>query len=203
MNTNFIHKITIFFFYVININELLAFHNSLNIHKKINWWGLGSKYNDAPAFGWYTITFMIFLSVILYICYIYLSRFFYQRSISIEKNIIKIKQLKEMAQTKLNKRIKKIDSLELEIQRILNDFNKKNDDQKKHSIYNIKSHKEFIKNNMENIIVQYLKQFKMDIKESIVNHIIYEVIKKVKYKNSRDIDEKHILKNLYNLEISL
>ncbi|MDA0713437.1 MAG: hypothetical protein O2897_05575, partial [bacterium] len=32
----------------------------------INWWGLGSKYSESPAMGWYLITFIIFLGALYY-----------------------------------------------------------------------------------------------------------------------------------------
>lgn len=87
-------------------------------HAEINWWHLGSAYKDAPALGWLTITFAIFVYGLVRMLKKPLSLYLETRSKDIRRQIDEGKRLKEESEAKLAHYEERLKSLDAEIERL-------------------------------------------------------------------------------------
>lgn len=81
----------------------------------INWWHLGPAYKDAPALGWLTITFIIFVYLLVRAIRKPLSLYLETRSKDIRKQIEEARLAKEESEKKLELYSEKLKSLDQEI----------------------------------------------------------------------------------------
>lgn len=84
----------------------------------INWWRLGSEYSDAPALGWLTITFVIFVYGIVFIVKKPLSLYLETRSKDIRRQIEEGLKAKIESEEKLRLYDEKLRSLDSEIEKM-------------------------------------------------------------------------------------
>lgn len=84
----------------------------------INWWHLGSEYKDAPAIGWLTITFFIFVYFVARAVRKPLSLYLEVRSKDIRQQIEEGRLAKLESEKKLKLYEEKLKSLDSEIERI-------------------------------------------------------------------------------------
>lgn len=88
----------------------------------INWWGLGSQYKDAPALGWLTVTFLIFIWILVRSVKKPLSLYLETRSNDIRKAIEEGKEARLRGEEKLRLYEAKLQSLDQEIAKLKNSF---------------------------------------------------------------------------------
>lgn len=90
----------------------------------INWWHLGSAYQDAPALGWVIITFLIFVYGMAKVIKQPLTLYLEMRSKTIKEQIEEGIKAKEEGQKQLKEYEEKLKSLDQEIEsmreRVLN-----------------------------------------------------------------------------------
>lgn len=87
-------------------------------HGGINWWHLGSEYKDAPALGWLSITFAIFLIVLGRTIKKPLALYLETRSNDIARAIEEGKKAKLLAEEQLATYDQKLKSLSQEIEKM-------------------------------------------------------------------------------------
>lgn len=91
-------------------------------HHGINWWHLGSEYKDAPALGWLSITFLVFVYCIIKAVKKPLSLYLETRSKDIKRAIEEGQKAKAQAQEQLANYEQKLASLSKEIERMKQQF---------------------------------------------------------------------------------
>ena len=104
------------------LNENLA-HASDSSHG-INWWHLGAAYSDAPALGWLSITFMIFVFLVVRSVKKPLSLYLETRSHDIKRQIEEGQQAKIESEQKLQVYEEKLRTLGHEIEQLKATFMK-------------------------------------------------------------------------------
>jgi len=88
----------------------------------INWWGLGSQYKDTPALGWLTLTFLLFIWLLVRTIRKPLSLYLETRSNDIKKAIEEGKQARLLGEKKLKLYEEKLTSLDQEIAKLKHSF---------------------------------------------------------------------------------
>jgi F0F1-type ATP synthase membrane subunit b/b' len=104
--------------------SLLAANTVLasNAQPSINWWHLGSDYKDAPALGWLTITFGVFVYLIARMVHKPLSLYLETRSKDIKRQIEEGQRAKALSEEKVRHYEEKLKSLGQEIHRLKEAF---------------------------------------------------------------------------------
>lgn len=97
----------------------------------INWWHLGSEYKDAPALGWLTITFLIFVYALIRAIKKPLSLYLETRSKDIQRAIEEGAKAKLESEQKLKLYEEKLKSLGNEIIKIKTAFMEQAEAEKK------------------------------------------------------------------------
>lgn len=95
----------------------LALSSSNSSSLDINWWSLGGKYSNNPAFGWYLITFIIFLLLLLYFIKDPLGEYFKSRSLEIKRSILEAKNEKKEADRQLKKYLDRLAGIKDEVKK--------------------------------------------------------------------------------------
>lgn len=88
----------------------------------INWWHLGSAYKDAPALGWLTLTFLIFVYLIVRMVRKPMSLYLETRSKDIRRQIEEGQLALKESQDKLRVYEEKLKSLSQEIENLRASF---------------------------------------------------------------------------------
>lgn len=87
-----------------------------------NWWGLGHEHANAPALGWLSITFAVFVGGLLVLLRPRISSLLINRSDTVQKAIEEAKTAREAAEKKARDAEKKLAALETEMQKMKSDF---------------------------------------------------------------------------------
>lgn len=103
--------------------SLSSFASSGSGDHGINWWHLGSEYKDAPALGWLTITFFLFVYFVARAIKKPLTLYLEIRSKDIRHQIEEARLAKQASEEKLKLYEEKLKSLDSEIDRIKAAFN--------------------------------------------------------------------------------
>lgn len=88
----------------------------------INWWGLGSAFKDAPALGWYLLTFAIFLGLLVYFVRKPLALFLEARSLDVERAIEEAKMAKAQAEGRAAEYEARLRAIDGEVERLKAEF---------------------------------------------------------------------------------
>ena len=88
----------------------------------INWWGLGSKYEDSPALGWQIFTFLVFIFLLVSLAKKPLGAYLELRSKEIEKLIKDAESAVALAKAEDVKARERLSSLQSEVAKIKEDF---------------------------------------------------------------------------------
>lgn len=121
----------LFYFFAVSLLHYTTFaaeHDGEN--HGINWWGLGSKYSEAPAMGWYLITFIIFLAALYYAIKKPLNLYLEARSNDIRLAIDEAKIAKAKAEEQFAVYQARLMKLDDEIVQMNADFTKLGDQEK-------------------------------------------------------------------------
>lgn len=87
-----------------------------------NWWGLGSQYAQSPALGFVTITFLIFVSGLLWILKPRISSLLEERSYNVKKAIEEAQRARADAEARARDAENKLASLAGEMAKLRNEF---------------------------------------------------------------------------------
>ncbi|MES2503575.1 MAG: ATP synthase F0 subunit B [Myxococcota bacterium] len=88
----------------------------------INWWGLGSAYQDNPAIGWMLVTFFIFLGFLWHFAKKPVATYLQNRSDEIRLAIEEGRRARLDAEAKLQECERRLLELDNEIARMKSDF---------------------------------------------------------------------------------
>lgn len=131
-----------------------------DVHSTFNWWGLGSQYADNPAFGWYLITFAIFVGGLVYAIRRPLMLYLEVRSKEIGQAIFDAKIAKEKAEKQLFELQERLTSLDSEMQKIKAEFERQGQFEKADAERRAKLLSEAIARDAEEVIVAELARAK-------------------------------------------
>lgn len=87
-----------------------------------NWWGMGEQYADTPALGWLTITFLIFVSVLVFFARPALKRYLETRADVVEKAMAEARRAKEDAERRARDAEAKLAALSGEVDKMKAEF---------------------------------------------------------------------------------
>jgi F-type H+-transporting ATPase subunit b len=96
----------------------------------INWWGIGSAYSDAPALGWFLLTFAIFLFAVVYFVRKPLLLYLETRALDIERAIEEAKKAKAEAERRVGEYEARLRALDGEIEKLKAEFLKQGEQEK-------------------------------------------------------------------------
>lgn len=96
----------------------------------INWWGIGSAYSNAPALGWYLLTFGIFVAAVVYFVRRPLLLYLETRALDIERAIEEAKKAKEQAEHRVAEYEARLKALDGEIEKLKAEFLKQGEQEK-------------------------------------------------------------------------
>ncbi len=88
----------------------------------INMWGMGEKYADMPALGWLTITFFIFVAVVVTFARKPLSTYLETRADTVERAIAEATRAKNDAERRARDAEAKLAALDTEVRAMKADF---------------------------------------------------------------------------------
>lgn len=91
-------------------------------HHPINWWGMGAEFKDAPALGWLTLTFLIFIFALIKAVRKPLSLYLETRSNDIRKAIEEGQRARSEGEEKLKLFEEKLRGLDQEIENLKKTF---------------------------------------------------------------------------------
>lgn len=171
----------------------------------INWWKIGSEYREVPALGWYSVTFLILIIIIGYICKKYLVDFYKNRSIEIKKQIDEANEIKILAENKLKDHLLRMKNFAQEIESIKAEFIIRGNKEKLNSERIGKILSNQIQENTENLISAEIKQVKMKLKNEIVKIIINESIKELESSTEYHFNKKYerqVINDLLDIKIN-
>lgn len=87
-----------------------------------NWWGIGEQYADTPALGWLTITFLIFVGVLVFFGRPAIKRYLENRADTVEKAIAEARRAKENAEKRAAEAEAKLAALAGEVDKMKAEF---------------------------------------------------------------------------------
>lgn len=91
-------------------------------HHAINWWGLGSQYKNSPALGWLTLTFLLFIYILVRSVKKPLSLYLETRSNDIRQAIEEGQRARLESEKRLKFYEDKLRGLNEEIEKLKNSF---------------------------------------------------------------------------------
>lgn len=148
----------------------------------LNWWGIGSAYQESPAIGWTLITFVIFILIIRYFIKQPLAVFLATRSQMIEQSIEEAKKAKIEAAEKLRQCEQRLLALDAETAKIKADFERQGELERAR-----------LKTEAEKIAEQIQKDTELTLRAEVSRMIL---------KLKQDIADKIILSAQKNLFLS-
>ena len=87
-----------------------------------NWWGMGEQYADTPALGWLTITFLIFVGVLVFFARPAIKRYLENRADVVEKAMAEARRAKEDAERRAREAEAKLAALSGEVDKMKAEF---------------------------------------------------------------------------------
>ena len=97
-------------------------HHAPDPSAGFNWWGLGPQYAETPAFGWYTLTFFIFVGLLVHFVKTPLRDFLTARAEFIRSDIEEAKKAKLEAEKRLAQYRERLQNLDGEIRALRKDL---------------------------------------------------------------------------------
>ncbi len=87
-----------------------------------NWWGMGEQYASTPALGWLTITFLIFVGIVVFFARPALTRFLETRADVVEKAMAEARRAKQDAERRAKDAEDKLAALAGEVDKMKAEF---------------------------------------------------------------------------------
>lgn len=87
-----------------------------------NWWGIGEQYANTPALGWLTITFLIFVGILVFFGRPAIKRHLETRADAVEKAIAEARRAKEDAEKRAKDAEAKLAALSGEVEKMKAEF---------------------------------------------------------------------------------
>ena len=133
----------------------------------INWWGLGSQYENNPAFAWYAITFVIFLAVLFYAIKKPLSEYLKARSQLVRRQIEEANTAKREADQRVQQYEERLAKLDEEIAQITTQFKRHGEAEKANLRVQAEKVSSQIRKNAEESIDAELKHAALELKKEV------------------------------------
>ncbi|MCA9507384.1 MAG: ATP synthase F0 subunit B [Myxococcales bacterium] len=163
----------------------------------INWWHLGSEYKDAPALGWLTLTFLIFIYAMGRIIQKPLSLYLETRSKDIKRAIEEGQRAKAQSQKQLEEYEHKLKSLSQQIDEMKEHFREQAEAEKKEKIRLAKEVESRIMQDTEDTIRANYVRSKHKLAQEVMELAILGAQKKLSQTQQDEIDQ-HLKKQLLN-----
>lgn len=161
----------------------------------INWWHLGSEYKDAPALGWLTITFLIFVFAIGRAIQKPLSLYLETRSKDIKHAIEEGQKAKKHGQEQLALYDQKLKSLSQEINKMKAVFEEHAEAEKKEKMRLAKEMETRIVRDTEDTIRANYARTKNKLAEEVIS-LAVQAAQKHLLENQREEMDQHLKKQL-------
>lgn len=161
----------------------------------INWWHLGSDYKDAPALGWLTITFLIFIFAIGRAIQKPLSLYLETRSKDIKRAIEEGQKAKQHGQEQLALYDQKLKSLSQEIDKMKAVFEEHAQAEKKEKMRLAKEAENRIIRDTEDTIRANYTRTKNKLAEEVIA-LAVQTAQKNLLENKREEIDRHLKKQL-------
>lgn len=169
-----------------------------NAATSINWWDLGNA--EAPALGWYIITFAIFVGLLIRFVRKPLSVYLEARARDIKSAIEEAKKAKEEANAKMARYESRLAALDEEIAKLRAEFERRGE-QEKANFEKSASHlaQQITKEAEENLVFEVrhaLSVLKTNMADAVVNQA------KAQLESSKDRATEATLKSVFNKGVS-
>jgi F0F1-type ATP synthase membrane subunit b/b' len=158
------------------------------LHHEINWWGLGSKYKDAPALGWLTITFLIFVYFLVRAIKKPLGLYLETRSKDIANAILEGQRAKEESVKKLKHFEEKLASLNSEIAKLRKNFMELAEAEKLEKMRQAKETTERIIKNTKDTIKANFERSKSRLAEEVIKSAVVKAKRNIMEQNRTQAD---------------
>ncbi|MBN4077405.1 ATP synthase F0 subunit B, partial [Sulfobacillus acidophilus] len=159
---------------------LSSFCLASNSNAKINWWKIGSEYADTPAFGWYIITFIIFVALVISAIKKPLLLYLQTRSNDIRQQIEEAKLAKKEANERLAQYEQRLLNLDNEIAKMQADFKRQGEKEKEDIKKLAKKIASQITKDAGNSILAEFNHAKDELKSQTAKIVIQEAQEKIK-----------------------
>ena len=154
----------------------------------INWWGLGSKYRDSPALGWYILTFIIFVSGLIYAVKKPLGLYLAARSNDIRKAINEAKIAKEDATKQMLACQQRLSQLDTEIAHMKAEFVKQGTLEKAQLKKAAEQMAIQIAKDADDVIAGDMRQAMYRLKQEMAGQVIALVREEIKNRTNQQIE---------------
>lgn len=157
-----------------------------------NWWKLGSDYANTPAFGWYTITFFMFMGLLVYAAKKPLGEFLKLRSEKIRSEIEEAKRARQEAERRLEQYRSRLENLDKEIADLKADFEAQGEREKKRIMQDAETIAERIKADAQATMSTDLRHAEMRLKNLLLSWTISNVKEMLAGKDMEQFDSRQV-----------
>ncbi len=157
---------------------------------EINWWQMGSEFADRPAFGWYSLTFLMFVIILFYAVRKPLMLYLEARSKDIRTAIEEAKRAKADADQKLKEYDGRLAGLDQELEKMRADFAKQGELEKAELLKAAEKLAEQIGKDAEEQISAELRQAKNQLRAEAVELASNLATKELAHRVSPDMQRE-------------
>jgi F0F1-type ATP synthase membrane subunit b/b' len=155
----------------------------------INWWHLGTQYKDSPALGWLIITFLIFVYAIARAIKKPLALYLETRAKDISQKIQEGFLAKKESEEKLATYEKKLQSLNLEIEKLRTAFSEQALSEKKERERSAQEMRDRILRDAEDTIKANFERSKNRLADEVINKAMILAEEKIVKEKQIQMDE--------------
>lgn len=155
---------------------------------EINWWHLGAEYKDAPALGWLTITFIIFVYMLARVLRQPLSLYLETRSKDIKKQIEEARIAKEASVAKLKLYEEKLRTLDQEIDKMKKAFIDQAESEKRERVRIAKETEERILREADDTIKANFEKSKLKLADEVVAEALVRAKETILNQKREEVD---------------
>jgi len=164
----------------------------------INWWDFGNA--EAPALGWYIITFVIFVALLIHFVRKPLSIYLEARANDIKNAIDEAKKAKDEANAKMALYESRLAALDEEIAKLRSEFARRGE-QEKASFEKSAAHlAQQITKEAEDNLVYEVRHALSTLKTNMADAVV--ALAKVQLETSKDRATESALKSVFNKGVS-
>lgn len=171
-----------------------------NANTGINWWGLGSRYVDSPALGWYMLTFAIFVFGLIYAIKKPLGLYLAARSNDIRKAINEAEIAKDEAIKKMQTCEERLSHLDNEIAQMKAEFIKLGTLEKAQLQKTAEQMAIQIAKDADDVIAGSLRKTMYRLKQDMAVQVIALVREEIKYRINQQIETR--MQNEFSRDVS-
>lgn len=166
----------------------------------INWWGLGSQYEDSPALGWYILTFAVFVFGLIYAIKKPLGLYLAARSRDIGKAINEAEMAKAEATKKMLACEMRLSDLDNEIAQMKAEFIKLGTLEKAQLKKTAEQMAIQIAKDADDVIAGDIRETMYRLKQEMAVQVIALVREKIKNRTNQQIENR--MQNEFSRDVS-